>query len=335
MPKEIDDILNALFGSQQDDISGSDKEHLDAIKKDLQLLTSSDGKEVRKSIIDDDYEKYMNKIRPFVHLWKLKDKQWVEQRNAIWKKIAEREENEKGDRFKKTEWGAYSRFFLKAKPRKSDAELYDYKRIAMTPYETPEELVNDFENRGSNHKSDLHEQLIKFTSSFYSAVPEAFHHVEFIAKALYNRDYVGKVEEFSPGCFDYVIFRPRNFVSFYASSTMDYLNLGKNDYLEYKRNRFKTGHERSFVEITIDYFLDTLEYTLTDKPEKLSGRIKDYGTGTLNDSGINGVKEISSIIESFSPDIKDKNREIFIEEAQEKILKNEYVLQVLAMPEKS
>lgn len=64
MPKEIDDILNELFGNQQDDVSRSDKEHLDAIKNDLQMLTTGSNKEVRKNIMDEDYENISIKSNP-------------------------------------------------------------------------------------------------------------------------------------------------------------------------------------------------------------------------------------------------------------------------------
>ena len=111
--------------------------------------------------------------------------------------------------------------------------------------------------------------------------------------------------------------------------------MGIHQGLELTRNRFKTGRERSFVEVTLDYFLGALEYTLTDKPEKQSGRIKDYGAGTINNEGIKRVKELYALIETYSPDIKDENREAFIAKAREQIPTNEYVKKVLAMSERS
>ena len=72
MPNEIDDILNILLGGKHKDATEADKEHLDAIKSDLQLLMSGNSKDVRKSIIADDFQNYMDRIRPHTYLWKLK-----------------------------------------------------------------------------------------------------------------------------------------------------------------------------------------------------------------------------------------------------------------------
>ncbi len=108
------------------------EEELKLVDELVDLFTE-DPKATRKRLLQEDFDKYKSKIAPYLHLWRVKDKEWVEHRKEIWQKIIGLEICERGDYFVKTYWDKEERFFLRGKPRKNDKEIYVYRRMAYTP----------------------------------------------------------------------------------------------------------------------------------------------------------------------------------------------------------
>ena len=305
-------------------MSNEEKELLD----ELSELFTKDPKELQKKYQNEAYEKYFDKFRPYIHLWNLTDKEWVRRRKEVWGKIVEREKQEDKN-FVKSYWEEAERFFLRAKPRKSDNELYTYRIMAYTPFQSIDDIVELYLKEHVSLRHNLHENLLTYASSFYRAVPEEFHRVQLIAEALYTRDYVAKMEKMghdqSP---DFVVYYPRDFIKCYSSGVRNYIKMSSADYLKNLKdihNQHYTGHERSFVEVTFDFFLGSLEYAMSDNAKEF--------TGTINDRGIKGIKEICTLIESYEPDIQDEFRDNFIEKSRNYILSNENVNKIRSMSE--
>ena len=147
------------------------------------------------------------------------------------------------------------------------------------------------------------------------------------SNAWQTNDYVAKMEammghEQKP---DFVVYYPRDFIVSYTSEARLYIKRSSSNYLEDKSHQCYTGHERSFIEVTLDFFLGTLEYVISDSAKEF--------TGTINDLGIKGVKELCALIESYAPDIDNKYRDDFIENARKHLLSNQNVKKVLTMYE--
>jgi hypothetical protein len=326
MSKDSNEMLNDFMDLLNGETDKLKKKYGGKLVGEINEMMTGDPKALQKKYRDEAYEKYIEKFASTIHLWKLEDKQWVSNRKAIWEKIVDGEKKKDRD-FVKSYWDETGRFYLRAKPRKSDNEIYVYRRMAYTPFTSVEQIRELYMSEHVSLRQNLHEQLLTYTSRAYRAVPEEFHRVQLIAEALYFKDYVARKE---PMGLDkkpkFVVYYPRDFIISYTNEVRNYLKHSNCDYLEDLRrvyNQHNTGNERSFSEVTIEYFLGVLEYAVLNETD-------EYG-GTIEGSEIEGVKEICSLIESYNPDIKDKNRDKFIERASEIILNNQFVIKVREM----
>lgn len=277
---------------------------------------------------EEDYQKYIDKFRQNIPLWKTDDKEWLAQRKRSWSKIIEREKLDNSN-FVKSYWDAEGRFFIQAKPRKSDKEIYLYRRMAYTPFNSIDEIVHLYLKEHVSLRQNLHDQLLTYASYIYRSVPDEFDRVKLISKALYSADYVAKMEPMGRSQKnEFTVICPRDFVILFTGEVRNYINRSNAQYLdEIQRNgnQHYNGHERSLVEVTFEFFLGSLEYSISDNAKEF--------TGVINDLGIRGVKQICELIEAYDPDIKDKNRDAFIEKSKDLILKNEFVQKIRCMDE--
>jgi len=328
MSKIPDEIVNDFVDLLNGDTEKLKKKYDAKLVDEFNEIMTGDPEEQQKKYESEVNEKYLKKFASTIHLWKLDDKQLVENRKSIWQKIVDREKKEDGG-FVKSYWDEAGRFFIRAKPRKNDKELYVYRRMAYTPFTSVEEIRELYMKEHVSLRRSLHEQLLTYTCRAYRAVPEEFHRVELIAKALYCKDYVAKKEPIGHAKkHKFSVYYPRDFIITYTSEVRSYLKRSSLDYLENLtkvHNQHYTGHERSFSEVTIEYFIGVIEYAFYNDSD-------EHG-GVINDLGVDGVIEICRLIESYSPDINDKNRDLFIESAREYIINNESIKKIRGNPE--
>lgn len=317
MLKNFIDLLNGDTENLKNKVDGN-------LVNELHEALTGDPKQLQEKYRNEAYEKYLEKFKFTIHLWKLKDEQWVSRRKRVWERIIEREKIEDSN-FVKSYWNEAERFFLRAKPRKNDKEIYLYRRMAYTPFSSIQEIREIFSNEKVSSKRFVHDNLLGYADRIYRAVPEEFHRVQLIADALYSEDYATKKEVMGHNNDElkFIASYPRDAIIRYTSAARNYIKRSDSAYLKKLReihNQHWTGHERSFSEVTVEYFLKALEYALTNN-------INEYG-GTINNLGVEGVNEICNLIETYSPDIKDENRDRYIEYASEKILRNPLVKEI-------
>ena len=276
--------------------------------------------EIQKKIEESEYRKYLSKFDKHTGLWKLDDANWVKNRNETWEAIKERELKEY-PKTPKSEIGQKERFYLRAKPRKTDRELYVYQRITLSPFEGVEDIREIFFNEHVSQRRNLHEQLLTYASRMYRAVPNEFHRVELISEALYCSEFLAMKEEMGyDKRLDFVVTRPRDFIIKFAWEATQFLKISKLDNihdLKSRNNQHWSGNERSYVEVSIEYFLGNLEYLIRNA----NGSKSD----SINELAINGIKELCSEIENYSPDFDAHNRDAFVESARTKILGHDLI----------
>lgn len=329
MPKIYDEIVNDFIDLLNGETTNLKKKYDEKLVAELNEIMTGNPKDLQKKYQNEAYEKYLEKFSSTVHLWRLGDKQWVENRKSIWERIIDREKKEDSD-FVKSYWEEAGRFFLRAKPRKNDNELYVYRRMAYTPFTSVDQIRELYMKEHVSLRRSLHEQLLTCACRAYRSVPEEFHRVQLIAEALYCKDYVAKKEPMGHAKKpEFSVYHPRDFIISYTSEAINYLKRSNSDYLENLRethNQHWTGHERSFSEVTIEYFLGALEYAVFND----SG---EYG-GVINDLGIKGVNEMCALIESYKPDIENENRNKYIENAYISIINNDVIKNIRERPNK-
>lgn len=325
MSKKLEELTNDFVDLLNGETDKLKKKYDKEVVGEFNEIFTGDPKDLQKKYKNEAYDKYVEKFYSSIPLWKLDDKQWVNCRKEVWDKIIEREkEEDKG--FVKSYWEEAGRFFLRAKPRKNDSEIYVYRRMAYTPFSSVEEIRELYLKEHISLRRNLHEKLLTYTSRTYRAVPEEFHRVKLIADSLYCKEYVAKKDPMGHAKKPkFSVYCPRDFIIDYTGEVRNHLKRSDSTHLEKLskiHNQQWSGHERSFVEVTIDYFLGCLEYAVNNDAD-------EYG-GVINDIGIKGVNQICELIESYSPDINDKNRDNYVEVACDTILKNDAVKKVRA-----
>ena len=329
MSKISDEIANDFLDLLNGEPGNLKKKYDEKLVDEFNEIITGDPKDLQKKYQNEAYEKYLEKFSSTVHLWRLDDKQWVKNRKSIWERIIDREKQEDDD-FVKSYWEEAGRFFLRAKPRKNDNELYVYRRMAYTPFTSVGQIRELYMKEHVSLRRNLHEQLLTYARRTYRSVHEEFHRAQLIAEALYCEDYVAKKELMGHAKKPkFSVYHPSDFIVSYTSEVINYLKRSKSDYLDNLRqvhNQHWTGHERSFSEVTIDYFLGALEYAVFNDSD-------EYG-GVINDRGIKGVNEMCTLIESYKPDIEDENRHKYIENAYAKIINNDVINKIRERPNK-
>lgn len=263
-------------------------------------------------------DQYFESIR---HLWRVDDEDWLNRRLYSWWRIIEREAQDSREKLNKSYWDATERFFVRAKPRKTDKKMYIYRRMAYTPFDQTDQIIDLFSHQHTSLKKDLHRQLLKYASKRYRSVPHEFCRVELIAEALYSKEFVAKTEHTDTSDREmFIVENPRDFSIGYLNDTRNHLERSTFAYLNkiHEINHFSyTGVERSYVEVTMDYFLGSLAYSV--EHEKIDERL------------INGVKKVCDLVENYSPDIENKYRDEFVENAEARILSDSFVNLVRGM----
>ena len=318
----INDLIDLLSGDGQKHESKYGKKMVDQFTE----FATEDPKQLQKQYQDEKYQSYLSKFAHLVHLWRLDDPTWKKTRKEVWEAILAREKRE--DRhFVKSYWEAAERFFLRAKPRKADNEIYLDRRMSYTPFTSTEQIIELYMNEHKSLRRNLHEKLITRVSSTYRAVPQEFHRVELIAEALYSADFLEKRASLDEsGQAELGITYPRDFIVSYTGAARNYLRYSHHEHIksaEEVANRYYTGSERNFCEVTIDYFLSMLETAVLDQTGE--------NVNKINDLGIKGVKDIRVLVDSYDPDIQDANRDRYVENAHKLILENEIVKDVCNM----
>jgi len=291
---------------------------------DFKELFTSDPKELQKKYQNEAYEKYLGKFRPYIHLWNLTNKDWVKQRNEIWDRIIAREKLESGH-FAKLYWETEGRFFLRAKPRKSDSEIYAERMVAYIPFSDVYQIREIFNAIYVSNKAGVHSKILRYANSIYRAVPDEFHRVELIVNALYSKDYVAK-KELNGKKETLIVSNPRDFIIQYLVEARNYIKRSEKKHLDKLKNIHNqnyTGNERSFVEITHDFFVGSLEHALDEKFTSHSE--------CLRDDSIAQIKEFIDLITNYAPDVSNVHRDDFIEKSRTVFLENVSVNKVLAM----
>jgi hypothetical protein len=288
-------------------------------------MFTSDPRALQQKYRDEASQKYDSLIEPFRHLWKLDQPDWLSNRENIWKSIVEREMLDDGDDFVKSYWERLGRFFVKAKPRKSDDHLYEYIRLALTPFENPNELVEHFEKRNPSQKKAIHRELLFYADRMYRSVPQEFHRVELIATALFNKAYIGKTEPQGPWqTEELVVVDPVDFVYKFMGETRNHLDRARKLRLKELRkhhDQHYNGKERSFVEVSIDYFLSAFEQLMVDREGEVPARLL-----TKIQNGLRAIEE-------YKPDVKNEFKDAFVAQCRENILKNDLIADLPARTE--
>ncbi|GHA03206.1 hypothetical protein GCM10008090_10240 [Arenicella chitinivorans] len=325
MSKTLEEVANDLVDLLNGETDKLKKKYDKNVVDELNEIFTGDPKALQKKYQNEAYDKYVEKFSSSIPLWKLNDKEWVHCRKEVWQRIIEREKGERND-FVKSYWEEAGRFFLRAKPRKNDSVIYVYRRMAYTPFSSVEEIRELYMNEHVSLRRNLHEQLLSYASRTYRAVPEEFYRVKLIADALYCKEYVAKKSPMGhANTPKFSVFYPRDFIIRYTGEVRKYLNRSDSTHLEklsQVQNLQWNGHERSFAEVTIDYFLGSLEYAVNNNTD-------EYG-GVITETGIEGVNQMCELIESYSPDIHDENRDKYVEVACSSILENDAVKKVRA-----
>ncbi len=299
-------------------MSADEKESMKQAINELREVFTNDPKELQKKYQDEYFEKYKSEIDVFKHCWRLDDKEWLAQRKHAWETIVDLEKREDPRKFSKSYWDRLGRYFIKASPRKSDDRLYTYIQLAMTPFENPAQLTDHFETLKASNKKQVHEKILTFANNLYRSVPEEFYRVRLIADALYNSNFLRKTEPQGHARREkLVVMPPESFIWHFMSTTRNHLNRSYKGYLLERRShknnpQFYTGNERSFVEATIDYFLESVEFLMEERAEDL-GNIVDI------------IAEGCETIELYDPDIENKEKDRFVAEAKAKILGNSLI----------
>lgn len=274
-----------------------------------------------------EYEKYCNSFSHYLPLWKVDDKEWVAQRKQTWNAIADREKQE-DQFFVKTEWENRGRFFQRGKPRINDAVLYPDERIRLTPFDSVDQILEFYRAEHVSHRGRLHENALRMTSYRLRACPAEFHRVELIAKALYNPKWVGCKEPM--GIYDrhdYVVTCPRDAVRCYVIDARRHIRYSESSSREevYRRSKKRfTGQERSYVEITIDYFLSSLAIALDDS-------YTGYGE-VLDQSDFEDMHELAKLAYAVKPDAGNPHTELFIQQMKDRVIPHPLFQQALSVP---
>ncbi|MEM7469438.1 MAG: hypothetical protein AAF387_21510 [Pseudomonadota bacterium] len=199
--------------------------------------------------------------------------------------------------------------------------------MAYKPFSSVDEIRALYMREHTSLRRDLHDQLLIYVARTYCAVPEEFHRVALIAEALYRPEDAAKKEpighENKP---EFVVTYPRDFIIKFTREARNFLKLdnsAKRERLQQNNNRRGAVSERSFVEVSIDYFLAVLNYAETNETE-------EYG-GNINKKGIKGIVDLCDMLETSKVDLSNEFRHAFIEQAKNSILKPEAVKRILAM----
>ena len=203
---------------------------------------------------------------------------------------------------------------MKATPRKSDEHIYSYERYTYTPFTTIEQIKSVYESTKENSRANLHKNWLFSADRFYKTVPREFYRVKLIADAIYNAEYVAKC---SPGANYFhalQVVEPIDFIYRYARGVSEYIKLSSEKYLARQRKRditMLTGKERSFVEVTMEYFIENLNFSIDSEH---SARIDKEVIRKMCDSLI-----------SYNPDVENTSKDEFVKTAQSRLVQHSFI----------
>lgn len=273
------------------------------------------------------YEKYCSSFAQHLPLWRIDDKDWVAQRKKAWSAIEEREKQE-DQFFVKAEWEALGRFFLRGSPRVSDKPLSTDKQIRLIPFESTEQILEIFRAQHVSHRQGLHEKALRLTSHMLRACPDEFHRVELMARALYGTEWVECKEpmgiDHKPG---YVVTYPREAVRCYLSDAASHLRRSESAYREQAKRKYNsqfTGLERSYVEVTVEYFLQSLAVALDESRTS-------FGED-LDRSDFEAMHDLVKIADTCRPDAGNPHIESFLQQLRETIIPHRLFQKALSVP---
>ncbi|MEM7469439.1 MAG: hypothetical protein AAF387_21515 [Pseudomonadota bacterium] len=91
MSKKSDELVHDLIDLLNGETAALKEKYGEKLVDEISEIAATDPKVLQKKYQDEAYNAYLKKFASTVHLWQLKDKQWLANRKAVWEKIIARE----------------------------------------------------------------------------------------------------------------------------------------------------------------------------------------------------------------------------------------------------